>query len=133
MVPIRPSVFTSSHVDQYINVLNGFGRARIIEQVSGTVVKVMTELPFFKADEAIASGDWELEEGYEDAWSGSRGYPRTCSFHEGRLYFGGSKALPNTLFGSKVADFFNFKTAEALDDDASSRSGRENSCSATLS
>ncbi len=112
------SVFTSSHVDQYINVLNGFGRARIIEQVSGTVVKVMTELPFFKADQAIASGDWELEEGYEDAWSGSRGYPRTCSFHEGRLYFGGSKALPNTLFGSKVADFFNFKTAEALDDDA---------------
>ena len=112
------SVFTSSHVDQYINVLNGFGRARIIEQVSGTVVKVMTELPFFKADEAIASGDWELEEGYEDAWSGSRGYPRTCSFHEGRLYFGGSKALPNTLFGSKVADFFNFKSAEALDDDA---------------
>ena len=117
-VTASTSVFTSSHVDQYINVLNGFGRARIIEQVSGTVVKVMTELPFFKADEAIASGAWELEEGYEDAWSVSRGYPRTCSFHEGRLYFGGSKTLPNTLFGSKVADFFNFKSAEALDDDA---------------
>lgn len=117
-VTASTSVFTSSHVDQYINVLNGFGRARIIEQVSGTVVKVMTELPFFKADEAIASGAWELETGYEDAWSGSRGYPRTCSFHEGRLYFGGSKALPNTLFGSKVANFFNFKSAEALDDDA---------------
>jgi len=117
-VTASTSVFTSSHVDQYINVLNGFGRAKIIEQVSGTVVKVMTELPFFKADEAIASGAWELETGYEDAWSGSRGYPRTCSFHEGRLYFGGSKALPNTLFGSKVANFFNFKSAEALDDDA---------------
>ena len=26
--------------------------------------------------------------------------------------------MPNTLFGSKVADFFNFKTDEALDDDA---------------
>jgi hypothetical protein len=112
------SVFTSSHVDQYINVLSGFGRARIIEYESGTVVKVITELPFFKADQAIASGAWELETGYEDAWSGSRSYPRTCTFHEGRLYFGGSKSLPNTLFGSKVADFFNFKTAEALDDDA---------------
>lgn len=117
-VTASTSVFTSSHVDQYINVLNGFGRARIIEQVSGTVVKVMTELPFFKADQAIASGAWELETGYEDAWSATRGYPRTCSFHEGRLYFGGSKTLPNTLFGSKVADFFNFKSAEALDDDA---------------
>lgn len=117
-VTASTSVFTSSHVDQYINVLNGFGRARIIEQVSGTVVKVMTELPFFKADQAIASSAWELETGYEDAWSATRGYPRTCSFHEGRLYFGGSKTLPNTLFGSKVADFFNFKSAEALDDDA---------------
>ena len=26
--------------------------------------------------------------------------------------------MPNTLFGSKVADFFNFRTDEALDDDA---------------
>ena len=112
------SVFTSSHVDQYINVLNGFGRARIIEYTSGTIVKVMTETPFFKADQAIASGAWELETGYEDAWSTTKGWPRTCSFHEGRLYFGGSKSLPNTLFGSKVADFFNFKSAEALDDDA---------------
>ena len=117
-VTASASVFTASHVDQYINVLNGFGRARIIEQVSGTKVKVITEIPFFKASQAIASGAWELETGYEDAWSASRGYPRTCSFHEGRLYFGGSKSLPNTLFGSKVADFFNFKIAEALDDDA---------------
>ena len=111
-------VFTTSHVDQYINVLSGFGRARIIERESSTVVKVVTELPFFKADQAIASGAWELETGYEDAWSTSRGFPRTCTFHEGRLYMGGSKAMPNTLFGSKVADFFNFKSAEALDDDA---------------
>ena len=124
-VTANTSVFTADHVDQYINVLSGFGRARIIERESATVVKVITELPFFKADQAIANVagspaelTWELETGYEDAWSVSRGFPRTCSFHEGRLYFGGSKALPNTLFGSKVADFFNFKTAEALDDDA---------------
>tara|TARA_R110001592_G_scaffold76942_3_gene231947 strand:- start:560 stop:2590 length:2031 start_codon:yes stop_codon:yes gene_type:complete len=112
------SVFTADHVDQYINVLSGFGRARIIERESATVVKVITELPFFKKDQAIANGAWELETGYEDAWSDARGYPRTCTFHEGRLYFGGSKAMPNTLFGSKVVDFFNFKSAEALDDDA---------------
>lgn len=111
-------VFTTSHVDQYINVENGFGRARIIERTSSTIVKVITEIPFFKANQAIASGAWNLETGYEDAWSSTRGYPRTCTFHEGRLYFGGSKTLPNTLFGSKVADFFNFKSAEALDDDA---------------
>lgn len=111
------SVFTSSHVDQFINVLNGFGRARITKQNSGTVVEAVTEIPFFGTT-AIANGDWELETGYEDAFSSTRGHPRTCSFHEGRLYFGGSAAEPSTLFGSKVGDFFNFKPAEGLDDDA---------------
>jgi len=99
-------------------VLNGFGRARIIEFESSTVVKTVVEVPFFEASVAIASGDWELETGYEAVFSNTRGFPRTCTFHEGRLFFGGSKAMPNTVFGSKVADFFNFKTDEALDDDA---------------
>jgi len=112
------AVFNGSHVDQYINVLNGFGRARIVEQPSSTEVKVVTEFPFFEKDVAIASGAWELEIGYEDVFSSTRGFPRTCTFHEGRLFFGGSKSLPNALFGSKIGDFFNFKTHEALDDDA---------------
>ena len=111
-------IFSSSNVDQYINVLNGFGRARIVEFTSSTVVKVVTEFPFFEKDVAIASGSWELEQGYEDVFSSTRGFPRTCTFHEGRLFFGGSKSLPNALFGSKIGDFFNFKTHEALDDDA---------------
>lgn len=111
------SVFTSAHVDQYINVLNGFGRARIVKHNSGTELEVVTEIPFFSTD-AIAAGDWELETGYENSWSNTRGWPRTCSFHEGRLYFGGAASEPATLFASKVADFFNFKIAEGLDDDA---------------
>ena len=111
-------VFASSNVNQYINVDNGFGRARIIEYESSTVVKTIVEVPFFEASVAIASGDWELETGYEAVFSSTKGYPRTFTFHEGRLYFGGSKSLPNTLFGSKVADFYNFKADEGLDDDA---------------
>ena len=111
-------VFTTDHVNQYINVSNGFGRARIIEFESSTVVKTMVEIPFFEASVAIASGAWELETGYEAVFSSTKGYPRTCTFHEGRLFFGGTKSLPNTLFGSKVGDFFNFKSSEALADDA---------------
>ena len=111
-------VFSSGNVNQYINVSNGFGRARIIEFESSTVVKTMVEIPFFEASVAIASGAWELETGYEEVFSSTKGYPRTCTFHEGRLFFGGSKSLPNTLFGSKVGDFFNFKSSEALADDA---------------
>ena len=111
-------VFSSGNVNQYINVSNGFGRARIIEFESSTVVKTMVEIPFFEASVAIASGAWELETGYEAVFSSTKGYPRTCTFHEGRLFFGGTKSLPNTLFGSKVGDFFNFKSSEALADDA---------------
>jgi len=116
--PDNTSTFSiDSQVGQFINSLNGFGRARIIEFESATKVKTNVEVPFFNTS-AIASGDYEIEFGYEDVWSTDRGYPKSGTFHEGRLYFGGAKSLPNTLFGSKVGDFFNFKESEGLDDDA---------------
>jgi len=41
-----------------------------------------------------------------------RGYPRTCTFHQGRLWFGGTKSKPTTVLGSVVNDFFNFDTGQ---------------------
>tara|TARA_Y100001954_G_scaffold137965_1_gene147053 strand:- start:1567 stop:3600 length:2034 start_codon:yes stop_codon:yes gene_type:complete len=111
------SIFSSGNVNQYINVKNGFGRARIVDFVSATSIKVNVEIPFFNTS-AITNGDWELEAGYEDVFSSTRGFPKTGVFHEGRLFFGGSKSLPNALFGSKVGSFFDFLEAEGLDDDA---------------
>jgi hypothetical protein len=110
------SVFNAGHVSQYVNV-NTQGRAKILEYVSGTVVKAVTEYPFFDTT-AIASGGWELETGYENVWSASKGWPRSVSFHEGRLYFGGSKSRPSTIWGSKIGLFFEFVPTESLDDDA---------------
>jgi len=110
------AVFNSGHVGQYINA-NPQGRAKIVEFVSTTKVNVVTEFPFFGTT-AISSGDWELETGYEDVWSGSRGWPRSVTFHQGRLFFGGSKSRPSTIWGSKVALFFDFEPVEGLDDDA---------------
>jgi len=109
------SIFSSGNVDQFIEIDNGFGRARITRFNSATEVEAMVEIPFFDTD---ATSNFILETGYEDAWSNSRGWPFTATFHEGRLYFGGSASLPSSLFGSKVGDFFNFKSAEGLDDDA---------------
>ena len=65
----------------------------------------------------MASGDYVVESGYEVTWSGTRGYPRTATFHEGRLYLV-AQSRPNTLFGSRVARFFDFNPGEGLDDDA---------------
>ena len=109
-------VFSAASVGQYINA-NPQGRARIVERLSSTVVNAVTEFPFFDTS-AVASGQWELETGYENVWSASKGWPRTVTFHQGRLYFGGSRSRPSTIWGSKVALFFDFEPVEGLDDDA---------------
>ena len=103
-------------VNQYINV-QPQGRARIVRYVSATVVEAVTEYPFFNTT-AIEPGRWEFEHGYVDVWSSTKGWPRTVTFHEGRLYFGGSKSRPSTVWGSKIGLFFDFVPSESLDDDA---------------
>lgn len=110
------SVFVAGHVGQYINATPQ-GRAKIVEYVSGTVVNAVTEFPFFDST-AIASGSWQLETGYESVWSATKGYPRSVTFHQGRLYFGGSKTRPSTIWGSRVGQFFSFEPTEGFDDDA---------------
>jgi hypothetical protein len=40
------------------------------------------------------------------------------TFHEGRLYFGGSKSRPATIWASRIGLFFDFQPTESLDDDA---------------
>ena len=54
----------------------------------------------------------------EDSWSTARGWPISCTFHEGRLWFGGSRDRPATVWGSVVGDFFNFDFGRARDDEA---------------
>jgi hypothetical protein len=54
----------------------------------------------------------------EDVFSTTRGWPRTVTFFEGRMYFGGSRSLPQSLFGSRVNQILDYEITEALDDDA---------------
>jgi hypothetical protein len=54
----------------------------------------------------------------ENVWSSTRGWPRTCTFHESRLWFGGSRSRPSTLWGSNVSDVFNFDVGRARADQA---------------
>jgi len=110
------SAFSAASVNQYINA-SPQGRARIVEYVSNTIVKAVVEYPFFNTSN-IPQGSWEVESGYEDVWSSTKGWPRTVTFHEGRLYFGGSKSRPSTVWGSKIGLFFDFVPNESLDDDA---------------
>lgn len=106
--------FSSASVGQYLT--GGGGRARIIQYTSTTVVQAVTEIPFFNTT-AIANGSWDYLTGWEDAWSSSRGYPKTVTFHSGRLFFGGSTERPQTVWGSKVGVFFDFDLGSLDDSD----------------
>lgn len=44
----------------------------------------------------------------EPVWSETRGWPATCVFHGGRLWFGGSASRPQTLWASRSAGYFDF-------------------------
>tara|TARA_R100000655_G_scaffold59133_3_gene97594 strand:+ start:271 stop:2388 length:2118 start_codon:yes stop_codon:yes gene_type:complete len=95
---------------------SGFGKATITKFLSGTEVEAVVLVPFSTTD-AIANAQWVFDNSFHDAWGTSIGYPHTCTFHEGRLYLGGTYSLPMTLFGSKVGEL-NFGPSENLDDDA---------------
>lgn len=76
---------------------------------------------FFAADSVGASvifplgGTTATDRWQEAAWSGFRGWPRAVCLHEGRLFFGGNEAQPQTVWGSIVDDYANFRTGSEDD------------------
>lgn len=55
--------------------------------------------------------DWK-----KSFWSGYNGYPRTVSQYESRLFFGGNRQFPDTVWGSKSLNIFHIMQ-ERLDQD----------------
>lgn len=67
-----------------------------------------------------ANQSWEGQETVrwsEGAWSSENGYPRAVALFEDRLWFGGTKADPQTFWGSRTGNYEDF---EQINDDASS-------------
>jgi len=63
---------------------------------------------------------WQGQETFrwsEGAWSTANGYPRAVALFEDRLWFGGTKADPQTFWGSRTGDYEDF---EQIYDDGSS-------------
>ena len=54
----------------------------------------------------------------EEAINPIRGYPQAVAFHAGRLWFGGLKAYPAHIMGSRVGLFWNFDVGTGQDDEA---------------
>jgi len=97
-----------------------FGHVRITAFTSATVVTAVVHEDQYGndtlPDSSVGSGNantrWSL-----GAFGGDQGYPRAVAFYEERLYFAGTTGQPQTIFGSKTADFENM-TPGTNDDDA---------------
>lgn len=72
---------------------------------------------------AITNGMYSLpltpvSDWYESAFSNYRGWPRSITFHQDRLVFGGSRSWPGGVWLSQVGRHNNFSTGTGLDDEA---------------
>ncbi len=112
-------------------VINGQTVTNVTDSSTGTITGVTTNTVTVTALAGGSDNQWELNDTYliqvglgdgtsskEDTWSATRGWPSTCTFHEGRLWFGGSDERPNAGWGSRPFDFFNFDKGKGRDDEA---------------
>ena len=107
------SAFVSGHNGEYLRLVdsaNTVVHALITGYTSATVVTATLS-------GAIANTD-AIDLWSEPVFSSIRGYPRSVTFHDQRLIFGGSRDLPNFLFMSKSGEFFNFDVGTGLDDES---------------
>lgn len=109
----RPPIHTEGTVSDggvlwtYLHGDTGF--ARVTTYINATTVEaeVLSMLPTTSATKRWSEG----------AWSMIRGYPRTVTFYDDRLWFGGTMTRPQTVWASVVGDYDNFQYG-TLDDDA---------------
>ena len=96
---------TVNNADQYQITVGGSANATATTAGGGPLIKV-----------SAANGtntEWK-----EQSFSAERGYPASTTFHDGRLWFGGSRSQPDWLWSSKVNYYFNFDTGEGEDDES---------------
>jgi len=72
--------------------------------VGGGTPKIETHAP---------ARTWE-----EQSYSELRGFPAAVTFHENRLWYGGTLAQPDGIWASQIGEYFNFNVGDAEDSDA---------------
>jgi hypothetical protein len=84
---------------------NAWTTARLSEDGGGPNVEYVVS--------GMATRSW-----LEPSFSGLRGYPAACCFHEGRLWFAGSPSQPDGCWGSNALQFFRFDAGKGYDADS---------------
>lgn len=113
-------------ITRSVNTINGTftaknqvnrGIVKVTAHSSTTVATVIVIDPVLSddsTDNAVTTSMWA-----EGAWGLFRGFPRTVSFYEDRLFWASSTNNPDTLWGSKSGLYENHEFTDiGLDDDA---------------
>ena len=66
-----------------------------------------------RIETGAATTEWQ-----EQSYSALRGFPAAVTFHQNRLWFGGTLAQPDGIWGSKTGQYFNFDVGDASENDA---------------
>lgn len=88
---------------QYQHSGTGFVKITAVTNAT-TATAVVQEHNFLVLPAVATSGTTQWSEG---SFSTKNGFPRAVAFYEERLYFAGTTAQPQTIFGSVTADFEN--------------------------
>ncbi len=101
--------WTDTSVDEHIMLMGK--QWRIVSVTDACNAVAYTNTTYTLPQSPIS--DWR-----ESAFSARRGWPRSITFHQNRLVFGGSRDWPSGVWMSVVGQHNNFDVGTGLDDEA---------------
>ena len=101
------STFAATDVGRQVRFRDGDGVITAFTSATVVTIQILIDM-----GSSSSSADWSL-----GAWSATTGYPRTVSFFEQRLVFGGSESYPQTIWASEsgLYEEFDVGTGSAAD------------------
>jgi hypothetical protein len=111
------AIFSPLHVGGWFKITHS-GTTGAVQITGYTSPTVATASVKFGLAGTTATTDWE-----ESAWSDYRGWPRSITFFEGRLVYGGNKSQPDTVWASKANNFAHLMARKFSQDSSADNSG----------
>ena len=109
-----PAIFYAGHVKSLWRIKSGVVKILTVTNSYTATAAVQAEPSGVAGDLGTTSAETDWAEG---AFSGYRGYPATCTFHEQRLIYGNTTYQPQNFWASFIGAYDNFNTGSSTADD----------------
>lgn len=96
-VDVGLDVFRATDVGRYLLINNGVMQITGYTDPQTVVAEIQKDL-----DSVTETSQWSIE---NLAWTPTKGYPRTVTLFQERIWFGGTDAHPTTIYGSDSSSF----------------------------